>query len=285
VTQTLRPLLDIPRATLLEYAHQHALHWVEDESNADDHYPRNFLRHRVLPLLEQRFPAYRETLARSARHFAEADTLLDELAQQDGASVITDGTLQLGMLRALSRHRARNLLRYFLQMQGASMPQSVQLEEMLRQLLDAREDAAICIEFGAWQMRRFNDRVYVLRDLGAFDQSLTLSWHGEAEMVWPALNKTLKFGHARGLGIDLAKLHQAPVTLRLRSGGESLRPHPRAATRSLKNLLQEHFIPPWQRERLPLLYCGDELASVVGVAVSAEYQVGQNDSGLLVSWE
>ena len=82
-TATLRPLLDIPRSDLLEYAQQHALQWVEDESNADDSYPRNFLRHRLLPLLEQRFPAYRDTLTRSAQHFAEAGELLDELAQQD----------------------------------------------------------------------------------------------------------------------------------------------------------------------------------------------------------
>ena len=82
-TVLLRPLLDIPRSALLDYAQQHALQWVEDESNADDAYPRNFLRHRVLTLLEQRFPAYRETLSRSARHFAEASELLDQLAQQD----------------------------------------------------------------------------------------------------------------------------------------------------------------------------------------------------------
>jgi len=80
-------------------------------------------------------------------------------------------------------------------------------------------------------------------------------------------------------------LQQAPVTLRLRSGGEALRPHPKAATRSLKNLLQEHNVPPWLRERLPLLYCGDELVCVVGVAVSAAYQASQNEIGVLVSCE
>jgi tRNA(Ile)-lysidine synthase len=283
--QTLRPLLDISRATLLEYAQQHALHWVEDESNADDAYPRNFLRHRLLPVLEERFPAYRETLTRSARHFAEADALLDELAQLDGAHAIADGALRLDVLRTLSRQRAGNLLRYFMQAQGAFMPQSVQLKEMLQQLLAAREDAAVCIEFGAWQLRRFQNRAYVLRDLGTFDSHLILPWSGEAELAWPALNQTLKFGHVQGKGIDLEKLQQAPVTLRLRSGGEALRPHPKAATRSLKNLLQEHGIPPWRRERLPLLFCGDELVSVVGVAVSAKYQAAQNVLGLLVSCE
>ncbi len=280
---TLRPLLDIPRSTLLEYAQQHSLQWVEDESNADDRYPRNFLRHRLLPLLEQRFPAYRDTLPRSAQHFAEASELLDELAQQDAQGLAMDATLDVSRLRELSMSRAKNLLRYFLHRQNAPMPQAAQLDDMLRQLRDAREDAAVCVEFGEWQVRRYQDKVYVMHALGGFDQSLVLSWHGEAELQWPALNRAITFHRSLGLGINSSKLQRAPVTLRLRNGGESLRPHTDAATRSLKNLLQEHRIPPWQRERLPLLYCGDDLVSVVGVAISAEYQALQYEEGVLVT--
>ena len=84
----MRPLLHFSRREILGYAAAENLQWIEDESNTDDSYPRNFLRHRVLPLLEQKFPAYRETLARSAQHFAEASKLLDELAQQDAAQAM-----------------------------------------------------------------------------------------------------------------------------------------------------------------------------------------------------
>ncbi len=269
---TLRPLLDIPRSALLEYAQQHALQWVEDESNADDSYPRNFLRHRLLPLLEQRFPAYRDTLTRSARHFAEAGDMLDELARQDGQGLPGGDSLEVACLQALSPSRARNLLRYFLHTLNAPMPQAVQLDDMLHQLCGARQDAAVCVEFGGWQVRRYQGRVYAFPALGAFDGGLVVSWQGEAELPWPALGRAVSFRHAPGQGIILAKLQRAPVTLRLRSGGETLRPHPGAASRTLKNLLQQHHVPPWQRERLPLLYCGDELAAVVGVAVAADFQ-------------
>jgi tRNA(Ile)-lysidine synthase len=280
---TLRPLLDIPRSTLLEYAQQHGLQWVEDESNADDRYPRNFLRHRLLPLLEQRFPAYRDTLPRSAQHFAEASELLDELAQQDAQGLAMDATLDVTRLRELSHSRAKNLLRYFLHKQGANMPQAAQLDDMLRQLSEARNDAAVCFEFGEWNVRRYQGKVYVMHALGGFDKNLALPWHGEAELQWPALNRAIAFDRCLGLGINSSKLQRAPVTLRLRKGGEALRPYANGATRSLKNLLQEHRIPPWQRERLPLLYCGDELVSVVGVAISAEYQALQNEEGMLVT--
>jgi tRNA(Ile)-lysidine synthase len=279
----IRPLLDIPRSALLEYAQQHALHWVEDESNADDGYPRNFLRQRLLPLLEQRFPAYRDTLTRSARHFAEAGELLDELAQLDMHGMSGAGGLDVASLHALSQARARNLLRYFLHVQGAPMPQTVQLDDMLRQLREAREDAVLCVEFGGWQVRRYQGRAYVLPAPGGFDAGLVVSWRGESELYWPAFGRPVTFRRDLGQGVSLARLQRAQVTLRLRSGGEALRPHPAAATRSLKNLLQQHHIPPWQRERLPLLYCGEELAAVVGVAVAADFQAADSEPGIVVA--
>lgn len=281
----LRPLLDVSRDELSEYAQQQGLRWVEDESNADDAYPRNFLRHRLLPLLEQRFPAYRDTLIRSAQHFAEAGDLLDELARQDAQDSLTDGPLDVSLLRALSHSRARNLLRYYLHMRNTPMPQAVQLDEMLHQLCDARDDAAVCVEFGGWQLRRYRDKVHVFSALAAFDRNLVLPWCGDAELPWPALERTISFRSVQGQGVSLAKLQRKAVTLRLRNGGESLRPQRNAATRSLKNLLQERHVPPWQRERLPLLYSGAELVSVIGVAIQADYQAQQGEAGLLVSFE
>ena len=277
-----RPLLDLPRSALLDYAHEHELRWVEDESNADDSYPRNFLRHRALPLLEERFPSCRGTLARSARHFAEASEMLDDLARIDADGAMLDDALDVAVLRTLTPPRAKNLLRYFLHCRGVSMPQTVQLDDMLRQLCEARLDAAVCVQYGLWQVYRYRDRAYVSPVSGEFDQALALPWNGEAELDWPALGARLRFGEVVGAGIDAEKLRRAPVTLRLRNGGETLRPHPNAAKRSLKNLLQEHAVPPWRRERLPLVYCGDDLVCVVGVAVAAEYQAGEGEAAIAV---
>jgi tRNA(Ile)-lysidine synthase len=280
----IRPLLHCSRQEILDYAAAHQLQWIEDESNADDSYPRNFLRHRVLPLLSEKFSAYRDTLARSAQHFAEASGLLDELAQQDAAQAIHADTLAVAALQSLSQARAKNLLRYFLHRIGAPMPQAVQLDDMLQQLCNASEDAAVCIKYGGgcWQVRRYQGRVYALHTLGEFERGLVLPWRGEIELDWPALNVRLIFNLTAGQGISLAKLQRAPVTLRLRSGGETLRPQPHAATRTLKNLLQEHHVPPWQRDRLPLLYCGEELVCVPGIAIAAEYQAVVDEAGISV---
>ena len=289
----IRPLLHYSRQDIRDYAAVQRLQWIEDESNADDSYPRNFLRHRILPLLGEKFPTYRDTLARSARHFAEASDLLDELARLDapdlypspacGGGARGEGSefrLEVSRLQSLSKPRAKNLLRYFLHSRNAPMPQVVQLDDMLRQLCDARKDAAVCIGYGDFEVRRYRGSVYVLRAQDKFDRGLAVQWQGEAELDWPALGARLRFVQVRGEGISLAKLQRAPVALRLRSGGETLRPSANAATRTLKNLLQEHRVPPWQRDRLPLLYCGDHLVCVPGVAISDGYQAAADETGV-----
>ena len=281
--QWVRPLLACTRAEVVAYAGAHHLRWIEDESNADDSYPRNFLRHQVLPVLEQRFPAYRQTLTRSAQHFAEAAELLDELAQHDAASAIHGDTLIVATLKNMSAARAKNLLRYFLQSRGASMPQTVQLDDMLQQLCTARDDAAVCVEYGGWQLRRYQGRVYVLRALPDFDASVRLSWDAQSQLHWAALGVQLNFTRKQGNGISLAKLQSSPVTLRLRHGGEAMRPHEQGTTRTLKNLMQEYKIPPWLRDRLPLLYCGDELVCVPSVAIAAKFQAVEGEAGVEMS--
>jgi tRNA(Ile)-lysidine synthase len=280
----LRPLLNVTRGELLDYAQQHGLQWVEDESNADDTYPRNFLRHRVLPLLEQRFPAYRKTLARSAHHFAEASILLDELAAQDAMNVWHGETLDVAKLCILGAVRGKNLLRYFLHGLDAPMPDSASLDEMLRQLCVARSDAAVCISFGGWQVRSYQGRVYACPELPQPDADFCMCWRGEDKLDLPELGGVLHFVSCVGEGLSLEKLRQAVVSVRLRRGAERIRPDSKRATRTLKNLLQEYAIPPWQRAILPLLFCGDELVCVPGVAVAAEYQAQAGENGVLIKW-
>lgn len=283
--RVVRPLLRCSRQEILDYAAAHRLAWIEDESNADEYYPRNFLRHRLLPQLAEKFPAYRETLMRSTQHFAESSELLDDLARLDAAQAMQSGTLAVAALTRLSVPRAKNLLRYFLYQRAAPMPQVVQLDDMLHQLCTAAEDAALCIRFGGgeWQLRRYQGKAYALRDPGEFDRDLVLHWRGETELDWPAQESRIAFSVGEGQGISLAKLQQSPVSVRLRKGGERLRPHPNAATRTLKNLMQEQAVPPWLRDRLPLLYCGDELVCVPGVAIAAAFQAVSGEAAILMS--
>jgi tRNA(Ile)-lysidine synthase len=283
VPTLLRPLLDVARSVLLEYAQHHALQWVEDESNADDTYPRNFLRHRILPLLEQRFPAYRKTLLRSAQHFAEAAELLDELAQQDAELAMVDNRLDIRQLRVFGVARGKNLLRYFLAVQGAPIPDSTRLQEMLRQLCNARQDAQVCIDWQGWQMRRYRDYAYTMPTLPP-PVDFTVMWHDVAEVLLPSPHGELHFKYVVGQGISLAKLHLGIAKIRSRHGGESIRVDAERPQRVLKNLLQEHEMLPWQRNLLPLFFCDGDLVCVPGIAIANTYRAQPNEAGVVVVW-
>jgi tRNA(Ile)-lysidine synthase len=280
-----RPLLDVPRAQIEAYARKRKLAWIEDESNTDVYFLRNFMRREVLPLLNSRFPAYRTTLARSARHFAEASKLLDELAALDGVGYLGNGALRVAGLRKLSRARARNLMRHFLAGRGVIMPNAERLEEALRQSLTAREDTAVCIDLGDCELRRFAGALHVVNKMPGPDAEFSRRWSGERELALPELGGVLSMRKGRGAGISLARLQVKPVSIRVRGGGERLQPDCRRPRRSLKNLLQEAAVAPWRRERVPLLFCGDILVWVPGVGIDCEFQAEAGEISVAPEWK
>ncbi len=247
----LRPLLNVPRREILAYARAHELTWIEDESNRDEALTRNFLRLRVGPLLEQRFPRWREGLARAARHFAVADA---------GASLA---------------------LREFLEARGLRAPSEAKLIEMLKQLT-ARGARTLLRHDGA-QLRVYRGSVEVDRS-GEPLPFAAMAWRGEPQLPIPALGGELRFRRARGRGLAAALLDGRQLSVRLRGGGERLRPDARRPRRSLKNLFQEAGVPPWRRERLPLLFCGNELVWAPGLGVDAAWQAGSGARGIMPEW-
>jgi tRNA(Ile)-lysidine synthase len=280
-----RPLLDVPRSEIERYAKLRKLRWVDDESNVNTALDRNFLRHKVLPLVGKRFPAYRETLSRASRHFAEAAALLDELAKLDSRAALRGGRLKTAVLRELAPARARNLLRYYFAKYGLRMPGAKKLDEILQQIAYSREDAKVSVALGELEVRRFKGEVYVCRARAAPDPNLCFRWRGEKILEVGELNGVMAFRRTRGKGMNYAKLVQQPVTIRVRRGGEKLRPDCKRPRRSLKDLLQESEIAPWERTRMPLLFSGERLVCVPGIGIDCEYLARSGQSGLSVKWD
>jgi tRNA(Ile)-lysidine synthase len=275
-----RPLLDVSRRQLHDYAMQHGLQWIEDESNLDLAYDRNFLRHRVLPAMAERFPACGTTLARSAAHFAEAAELLDEVAADDAVMYVGEDGLAIEGLRTLSPARGRNLLRYWLSQHLPALPNTRRLHELYRQLLTARQDAQLRVAVEGGEVRRYRGHARVARNTGA--APMHASWQGEAELVLP--NGVLTLAPAVGQGLAAAKVG-GRLEIRSRSGGEHFRPDARRPTRSLRHLMQECGMPPWERSALPLIYAGDALVAVPGIGVAAEFQAAPGEGGWLIAWQ
>jgi tRNA(Ile)-lysidine synthase len=279
----LRPLLDVTRAEILDYARRRKLDWIEDESNADPYFPRNYLRRDVLPAIARRFASYRDAVARSARHIAEAAEVLDEVAAADGERFLKGGTLAVAALRRLSAARARNLLRYFIAGHGLAMPATVRIDEALRQILSAKEDARVAIGLDGAVLRRFDGRLHLVKHAPRRAMA-PRPWRGEKRIALPELGGTLVMERVPGSGISLARLRGKPVTIRPRRGGERLQPDCDRPRRSLKNLLQEKRMPPWQRDRLPLIFQGDALVWVPGIGIDCAYQAGSGDPALMPAW-
>ncbi|MFP5411190.1 MAG: tRNA lysidine(34) synthetase TilS [Gammaproteobacteria bacterium] len=275
----LRPLLGLARAELAGYAQAHCLAWVDDESNADPRYRRNALRLDVMPRLAAHFPGSGATLARAATLQADAAALLDDLAQIDAADAVDGARLDCAALARLSPARARNLLRHFLERQGAAMPSARRLDEALRQLLHARQDARVCVDLGFGTLRRHRGGAYWVVPPPA--AAPPVRWQGEPALDLPAAGAVVRFEAAFGAGIRRTALDAGIVTLDVRQGGETLRLHAGGPHRSLKKLLQEHAIPPWQRERLPLMRCGSRLVWVAGVGIDADWRAAPDEAGVL----
>jgi tRNA(Ile)-lysidine synthase len=279
-----RPLLEYSRAQLSEYAKEQGLRWIEDESNASTRYDRNFLRHEIGPLLDPRYPGWRESLARFARHAGAANDLLEQLATLDGVPAPPGEPLPLRP--ELAEERRANALRVFLARNAVAMPSEARLAEMSRQLFEAREDARVRVDHAGVAIVRHKDTVRIERGLGPAIPAgpWRVDWHRERDVDLGDDRGTVHFDPVQGEGIAADPARAGPWYFTARSGGETIRLGADRPTRTLKNLLQEREIPIWQREKLPLLFHEDRLVWVPGVGIAAEYACSPGQEGFSPSW-
>ncbi|MDS4021244.1 MAG: tRNA lysidine(34) synthetase TilS, partial [Candidatus Competibacter sp.] len=225
----LRPFLDIDRAELLAYAREHGLRWIEDASNQDTGFDRNYLRHRILPLLRERWPAANRTLARSAWLCAETADWLDVEAATDLARAATErpDALSVPALRALNEVRQRNLLRYWLRQLELPAPDARQLRHLLHDVLAAAGDRNPCIRWPGAEVRRYRDRLYAMPPPKPHDPRQTIIWRSTAE-GWPLLDLPgvgqLRMREAIGRGLRSEILAGGSLIVGFRQGGERFRP-------------------------------------------------------------
>lgn len=290
----LRPLLSVPRSALEAYAKEHNLAWIEDESNFDTQFDRNFMRHEILPVLAKQYPAIKTTISRAAQHMAEADVLLDELAELDVKGCQLDQAdskqIVLKPLANLNTARVKNALRWWLQQHVCDIPSAAQLQQITQQIFHASADANVKIKVSAnLILRRFQGSAYLVKNVqgtdGIFQRSaFSLTWQGEKNIVLPDQSHLL-FSEKMGSGIAMSYLENMQLTIRYRQGGEMLKPVENRPNRSLKNLFQTSNIPPWQRELLPLLFLNDALVALPNVVTNIQFKAKPDELGLFVIWQ
>lgn len=272
-----RPLLSCSRNELLSFAQQKHLSWVEDSSNQDITLTRNLLRHDVLPLLEKTCPAVIKNLARSATHCAESEAILAVLAQQWCEACVGSkaNTLALKKLLSFDEKCQRLILRYWIRAQGFALPSTKKLERIQTTLLHAAEDKMPCVMWENAVMRRYREDIYLarLQDISLMNES-TLAWDLQQPLMLQVGTLYAERVQGRGIRNDLSI-----VKVDFRKGGEKLQMLNQH--QSLKKLLQNWGVPPWERACLPLISVGQKIVNIPGYYLHPHYAAKADEYG----WE
>ena len=276
-----RPLLDVPRKSLLDYAEAAELVWIDDPSNQDQAFDRNYLRHTVIPKLDARWSDAAGRLRRSAGLASEAVQLLSDLAEIDRVAFGDRADrLALDKMRELSPARQRNVLRHVIRRLGLPVPGSNQLQSIVEDLIPARDDAQPLVSWSGAEVRRYRNELFIVPESPPA-QLLTGGRQvaGDCVELGPGLGSLALIPGAR-IGLSDTVIERG-LELRFRQGGEDFKPLGQAHTRKLKKLLQEAGVLPWMRDRLPLLFSQGRMVAVADMWIAAD---AASEPGTKINW-
>lgn len=259
-----RPLLLVARAEVEAYAHAHQLDWVEDDSNSDSRFDRNFLRQQVLPQLSERWPSFSANVARSAALCQESDQLLTQIAQEDFSVVkMSDDSLNTTRLAELSDARINNVLRFWLSLFVNELPSRAVLAQVTTQMLNAKNDSTPSVVINGISVRRYLDAIFVVPALPAVVPN-TYSWVFAKPLHLPHGLGALSYQFVQ-TGVRQPTESEAVSVAFGLSGSFKGWPAQRDKRRSIKKLMQEYRVPTWQRSSIPFVFYDDILVAAVGL--------------------
>ena len=280
----LRPLLGCSQSSLREFASRVKLDWILDNSNSDTTHHRNFLRRNVIPILERRWPTLRKSIKKSMRACFEAQTLNVKLAENDLeiCEGMEQGTLSVSKLLTLELLRRKNLIRLWVCKLGLSVPSWSKINLMANELLLSRENITILLK--NHRICRFNGLIYGLTPRVPLSQNKHL--FPVAESSFALLNNgELRTRIVKGEGIALSLFSPSTIVeVAYRQGGERIKMFGRPG-KTLKKTLNEHKVPPWVRETLPLIYLNGQLAFVPGFGADEKFMPTIGEYGCVYDWD
>lgn len=281
----LRPLLDVSQEDIKQYALQHQLQWIEDPSNQDTQFDRNFLRQEILPLLEQRWPSLDKTVARVASHCAEAQMVLSANAKEQ-MLMLYDQQQRCLLITGLLQHDVlmqQWIVREWLGYLGVRMPSVKVLQAILQNILTARQEANPIVRHDDFDIQRYRDGLYLVAPQVPFDASQVFLWSDTSQPLPLNNNGRLLVSEAQqGIAVDLWQ--QGAVQIKYRQGGEKIALPNRTGRHSLKKLFQEAGIAPWLRARVPVIYMGDKIAAIADFWVSKDFYGTVGEPCIKLTW-
>ncbi len=258
--QHIRPMLSVEKADIQSYAEHYNLAYINDPSNLDLTFTRNFIRHKLLPELRQRWTRLDVILSRTAENMGQAAELLVDLAQIDLKQIRgSDQRITLSLLNELSLPRQKNAVRYWMSTFGIN-PTQQQLTAVFEDCIQAAEHANPKVELAGYVFRRYRDCLYSLKKSQNNPPLQHYSWQLSHNLSLPELDLLLEPDTL--LSSDLELSDEDEVEVRFRQGGEKFKADKQGLRKSLKNYFQEVGLPPWERDIVPLIYKDNELIAV-----------------------
>ena len=291
--QLVRPMLSFTRQQIEEYATIHGLDYIHDPSNDDiNNYDRNFIRHVILPQMQTKWPSAIDRINTTIKSLSNTNNLLSEIGKMDidkwvekNVSAVNlssiDERLQIQAFNKLSLIRQINMIRYWLRNHAIPEPSRDALANFLSTVIHS--DA----QYGEMNLQRFKlcrykNHLYIARTVHSMTLFNPVVWDMNENLLLPELQMRLVPKRTIGGGISLEKLSDE-VVVQFRKGGERIKLPGRNHSSSLKKLFQAHCIPPWERNLLPLICCGDEIVAVVPWIVAEKYQASAKEKGVCIN--
>lgn len=273
-----RPMLSVTQQNILDYAQAKNLNWVEDESNQNTDFDRNFLRQKVLPILQSRWPEIANSVSRSAQLCAEQQGLLDEVAAKKlDALKTSECSLNAFGLNELGLKWFNQVVRYWLAELAIQSPSQAVLSKLKPQVLDANDDANPILQWQGWQFRRFDQQLFVVRATPQIESQF-IEWKGQAKLVLPEWLGQLVFtkkSESEGLEL-LVDLEYGPVTIQFGGFSQRFTPFNSAHSKPLKQWFKQWKVPPWERNNVLILKQGNVAIALLIAGKwkkSAKYQI------------
>ena len=251
----LRPFLAFNKKTLEDFTEFKALNYVEDLSNNNTDFSRNFIRKEILPSIKRKWPSCASTISRSAQNLSELFKLNEDLAMIDIQRFLINNIYKLSVsVRSLDKYRCNNVIRYWISINNYRMPSAEQIHSIYSDVLNAGKDKVPFFLCSEYEIRRHNDYIEIMQPLTKHDSSIIYKWKFMENLIIHNLSLNLSW-------TDLEKRFGCKITndveVRFRNSGKNIKLY--SSKKSLKDYMRETNMPPWKRERTPLIYIDGEL--------------------------
>ena len=288
----IRPLISYSKKDLLDYGNKFNVNWIEDESNEDLSISRNFIRKKVIPNLKNdNWPEYKNSISYLSSKAKEANEILDEIAFLDLKRCASESLDRLSILKIkeLSHARAMNVLFTWLGINTHLGVSNKITDQVYKSIVLASENSNPVVTFGkrgesgSFQIRRFNNflRHLPLTETETLSNKKVWKWNTNNPLELPTGTLSMQLSLGKGISTQLT---EPGISIKGRIGGERCKPEGRSKSQKLKKLFQEYGVPPWVRDRIPLVYVGDQLAAVSDLWVCDEFVAKKDERGIVLSW-